>query len=68
MCYTSVLERAAETASICLDAWEAAGRPRPELLARWRLNERHYGAPTGLAPPSPLTLALHPHFHAHPHP
>jgi len=48
VCYTSVLERAAETAAICLDAWEAAGRRRPELLARWRLNERHYGALTGL--------------------
>ena len=43
-----MLERAAETATICLDAWEAAGRTRPELLARWRLNERHYGALTGL--------------------
>jgi 2,3-bisphosphoglycerate-dependent phosphoglycerate mutase len=48
VCYTSVLERAADTAAICLDAWEAAGRKRPELLARWRLNERHYGALTGL--------------------
>lgn len=48
VCYTSVLERAAETASICLGAWEAAGRRRPKLLARWRLNERHYGSLTGL--------------------
>ena len=47
-CYTSVLTRSVETASICLDAWEQAGRPKPEVYARWRLNERHYGMLTGL--------------------
>lgn len=47
-CYTSVLMRSVETASICLDAWEQAGRSRPEVYARWRLNERHYGFLTGL--------------------
>ena len=47
-CYTSVLGRSVETASIILDAWEAAGRRRPETFARWRLNERHYGMLTGL--------------------
>ena len=47
-CYTSVLSRSVETANICLDAWEQAGRPRPEVYARWRLNERHYGMLTGL--------------------
>ena len=56
VCYTSVLERAADTAAICLDAWEAAGRKRPELLARWRLNERHYGAQP--RPPGPPNEAV----------
>merc|ERR1719387_1972782 len=48
VCYTSVLSRSVETATICLDAWERAGRRRPETFARWRLNERHYGILTGL--------------------
>jgi len=47
-CYTSVLQRSVETARICLDAWEQAGRRRPDAFARWRLNERHYGMLTGL--------------------
>lgn len=47
-CYTSVLRRSVDTAQICLDAWERAGRRRPEVCARWRLNERHYGMLTGL--------------------
>ena len=59
VCYTSVLERAADTAAICLDAWEAAGRKRPELLARWRLNERHYGASAPHPrPPAPAPSRL----------
>ena len=41
VCYTSVLRRSVQTADICLDALEAAGRHRPEVLARWRLNERY---------------------------
>lgn len=48
VCYTSVLRRSIETAEICLDEWEQAGRQRPDVQARWRLNERHYGALTGL--------------------
>lgn len=48
MCYTSVLQRSIETAELCLDAWERDGRHRPEVQARWRLNERHYGSLTGL--------------------
>jgi len=47
-CYTSVLCRSVETANICLDTWERDGRTRPEMFARWRLNERHYGMLTGL--------------------
>ena len=47
-CYTSVLYRSVETANICLDVWECAGRTRPQVFARWRLNERHYGMLTGL--------------------
>ena len=47
-CYTSVLCRSVETAQICLDTWEQAGRRRPPTFARWRLNERHYGMLTGL--------------------
>jgi len=31
-----------------LDAWELAGKQRPETYSRWRLNERHYGMLTGL--------------------
>ena len=48
VCYTSVLRRSIETADLCLDAWARGGRQRPEVIARWRLNERHYGALTGL--------------------
>eukprot|EP00310_Coccolithus_braarudii_P009678 CAMPEP_0183361094 /NCGR_PEP_ID=MMETSP0164_2-20130417/56397_1 /TAXON_ID=221442 /ORGANISM="Coccolithus pelagicus ssp braarudi, Strain PLY182g" /LENGTH=385 /DNA_ID=CAMNT_0025535559 /DNA_START=14 /DNA_END=1168 /DNA_ORIENTATION=- len=55
VCYTSVLQRSIETARICLDAWEVAGRRRPEVIARWRLNERHYGALTGLNKREALT-------------
>jgi len=47
-CYTSMLSRSIDTADICLDAWEKAGRRRPEMKTRWRLNERHYGMLTGL--------------------
>ena len=47
--YTSVLRRAIQTAEICVDRWhEGQQLPRPEILRRWRLNERHYGALTGL--------------------
>jgi len=55
ICYTSILVRSIETATICLDAWEAAGRRRPEIIARWRLNERHYGGLTGLNKREALT-------------
>jgi len=48
VCYTSVLRRSVETAEIMLDVYEAAGRRRPAMISRWRLNERHYGALTGL--------------------
>jgi len=47
-CYTSVQSRTIETANIFLEQWEKAGRRRPEMFARWRLNERHYGMLTGL--------------------
>ena len=49
VCYTSVLRRAIHTAEICVDRWhEGQELPRPEIHRRWRLNERHYGALTGL--------------------
>lgn len=49
VCYTSVLRRAIQTAEICVDRWhEGQQLPRPEIVRRWRLNERHYGALTGL--------------------
>ena len=45
LCYTSVLKRAVRTAEICLDQYELhspdAGRVRPPIISRWRLNERH---------------------------
>ena len=55
-CYTSVLQRSVETASIILDAWERAGRRQPVTFARWRLNERHYGMLTGLNKREALNL------------
>jgi 2,3-bisphosphoglycerate-dependent phosphoglycerate mutase len=48
VCYTSVLSRSIETGQICLDAMAKDGRRRPKVMRRWRLNERHYGALTGL--------------------
>ena len=59
MCYTSVLERAAETAAICLDAWEAAGRRRPERLLTLTLTPTFALTLTltlTLTLPLPLTL------------
>jgi 2,3-bisphosphoglycerate-dependent phosphoglycerate mutase len=43
--YTSVLTRSVQTANIVL---EALGRPWVPVKRHWRLNERHYGALTGL--------------------
>lgn len=43
--HTSVLTRAIRSASLAL---EAAGRPWIPVHRHWRLNERHYGALTGL--------------------
>ena len=48
VCFTSVLERSIQTAEIILSRWEECGRLRPPSRPRWRLNERHYGALTGL--------------------
>jgi 2,3-bisphosphoglycerate-dependent phosphoglycerate mutase len=42
--HTSVLTRAARTATLAL---RAAGRPQVPVTATWRLNERHYGALQG---------------------
>ncbi len=44
-CYTSVLQRAAHTASSCL---ESMGSGEVPIEHHWRLNERHYGALHGL--------------------
>jgi len=43
--YTSVLTRAIRTANLALSA---AGQAWVPLIKSWRLNERHYGALTGL--------------------
>ena len=43
-CFTSELERAWETAEICLEAIKT----KVEIERDWRLNERHYGALQGL--------------------
>ncbi len=55
VCYCSVLNRSIRTAKIVLDQWEASGRRRPAVYARWKLNERHYGALTGLNKREALT-------------
>ena len=44
-CYTSVQTRAIQTLNIALDAMNEAWLP---VTKDWRLNERHYGALTGL--------------------
>ena len=44
-CYTSVLTRAIQTLNIALDEMDEAWLP---VTKDWRLNERHYGALTGL--------------------
>ena len=44
--FTSVLKRAEETANIILQYCDH--QPPPKILQHWRLNERHYGALTGL--------------------
>ena len=46
--YVSTLRRTTDTADIILQRLQAAGRPTIPCLQRWRLNERHYGALTGL--------------------
>ena len=43
--YTSVLKRAIHTTHIALDALDLIHIPE---VKHWRLNERHYGALTGL--------------------
>ena len=45
--YTSQLNRALATAAI-IEARLGEEGPPPPVLRRWRLNERHYGALTGL--------------------
>lgn len=45
MCFTSVLQRAKETARIILEGIGQTDIPQEET---WRLNERHYGALQGL--------------------
>ena len=43
--YTSILKRANDTADVIIEALD----PKPKSVIRhWRLNERHYGALTGL--------------------
>ena len=42
--FTSLLQRAEETANIILQYCDQ----KPKILQHWRLNERHYGALTGL--------------------
>ena len=43
--FTSILKRANDTANIIIDSLD----PKPrEVIRHWRLNERHYGALTGL--------------------
>ena len=42
--FTSLLKRAEETADIILQYCDQ----KPQILQHWRLNERHYGALTGL--------------------
>jgi 2,3-bisphosphoglycerate-dependent phosphoglycerate mutase len=46
--YTSQLSRSCDTADIILQRLCEAGQPAVPCLRRWRLNERHYGALTGL--------------------
>jgi 2,3-bisphosphoglycerate-dependent phosphoglycerate mutase len=43
--YTSALQRAAHSLSLLL---EAMGAPVPPVQASWRINDRHYGALTGM--------------------
>ena len=43
--FTSTLKRAVITADIILSYCD---QPQPRLVRHWRLNERHYGALTGL--------------------
>lgn len=45
ICYTSVLTRAQQTLEIIL---EELGQTEIPIVKTWRLNERHYGALTGL--------------------
>ena len=45
LCYTSVLIRAKDTLSLCLDEM---GQSKAPINYNWRLNERHYGALQGL--------------------
>ena len=43
--FTSTLKRAVMTANIILSYCD---QPEPPLIKHWQLNERHYGALTGL--------------------
>lgn len=52
--HTSVLTRAIRTANLALESLDAAWLP---ITKEWRLNERHYGALTGLNKAE--TAALH---------
>jgi len=45
MVFTSTLKRAFMTANIILSYCD---QPKPPLIKNWQLNERHYGALTGL--------------------
>jgi 2,3-bisphosphoglycerate-dependent phosphoglycerate mutase len=50
-CHTSALCRASDTLALCLKAAGIDGHdghPAPPIHASWQLNERHYGALTGL--------------------
>ena len=53
VCFTSYLQRSADTLQIVLKALntarEADLQPVPPIHASWRLNERHYGALQGLS-------------------
>ncbi len=49
VCFTSILHRAQETATYCLDAYEREKRASIRVISDYRLNERHYGALQGLS-------------------
>lgn len=49
VCFTSILQRAQETASYCLEAYEKEKQVPIPVVTDYRLNERHYGALQGLS-------------------